>query len=280
MKDNENLIKFGQEIYSKHPALRPFLSFIKKSFFNRPKFSGWGMTSIHEPPWENNDAGKKFLEINDYIKNNFAFDKKIQGTTKDVMDDLLWRHWIVSYAIKHARKFSKTTNYNLVECGVEWGYTAFFALKTLSDTLDNTQSFTMHLYDAWQDMRQEELLESEYWHVNLYKNLDIDSTKQNLNEFSQNLVFHQGYIPESLNKKPDAPDSIFYLHIDLNSAKPTESALDFFYPRLVPGGVILFDDYGWDAYEDTKNAIEDFFTNKPGILMKLPTGQAIYFHNN
>ena len=94
------------------------------------------------------------------------------------------------------------------------------------------------------------------------------------------MVFHQGYIPESLNKKPDAPDSIFYLHIDLNSAKPTESALDFFYPRLVPGGVILFDDYGWDAYEDTKNAIENFFTNKPGILMKLPTGQAIYFHNN
>ena len=64
MKDNENLIKFGQEIYSKHPALRPFLSFIKKSFFNRPKFSGWGMTSIHESPWENNNDGKKFLEIN------------------------------------------------------------------------------------------------------------------------------------------------------------------------------------------------------------------------
>jgi len=237
------------------------------------------MTSIHDPPWENNDEGKKFIEINNYIKNNFAFDKKIQGTTKDVMDDLLWRHWMVSYAIKHAQKFSKTTDYNLVECGVEWGYTAFFALKTLSNTLKNDQSFTMHLYDAWQDMREDELLESEYWHVNLYKNLNIDSTKQNLNEFSQNLIYHQGYIPESLTKTPDAPDSIFYLHIDLNSAKPTESALSFFYPRLVSGGVILFDDYGWDAYEDTKNTIEDFFKNKPGILMKLPTGQAIYFQN-
>ncbi len=38
----------------------------------------------------------------------------------------------------------------------------------------------MHLYDAWQDMREEELLESEYWHVNLYKNLDIESTKKTL----------------------------------------------------------------------------------------------------
>ena len=279
MKDNENLIKFGQEIYSKHPALRPFLTFIKKNFFNKPKFSGWGMTSIHEPPWLNDDEGKKFLEIHNYIKNNFVFNKKIQGTTKDIMDDLLWRHWIVSYAVKHATKFAKTENYNLVECGVEWGYTSFFALKTLTNNDKKINSFSMHLYDAWQNMREEELLESEYWHLNLYKNLDIESTKKNLVEFKENLIFHQGYIPDSLTKKPDPPDVIFYLHIDLNSAKPTEHALEFFYPRLVVGGVILFDDYGWDAYEDTKNTIEDFFKDKPGLLMKIPTGQAIYFHN-
>ena len=279
MKDNENLIKLGQQIYSKHPALRPFLSYIKKNFFDKPKFSGWGMTSIHEPPWLNDNEGKKFLEIHNYIKDNFAFNKKIQGTTKDVMDDLLWRHWIVSYAVKHASKFAKTENYNLVECGVEWGYTAFFALKTLTNNNKKINSFSMHLYDAWQDMREEELLESEYWHVNLYKNLDIESTKKNLIEFKENLIFHQGYIPDSLMKKPDPPDTIFYLHIDLNSAKPTESALEFFYPRLVVGGVILFDDYGWGAYEDTKNTIENFFKDKPGLLMKIPTGQAIYFHN-
>jgi O-methyltransferase len=279
MKDSENLIKFGHEIYSKHPALRPFLTFIKKNFFTRTKFSGWGMTSIHEPPWLNDDEGKKFLEIHNYVKNNFAFNKKIQGTTKDVMDDLLWRHWIVSYAVKHATKFAKTENYNLVECGVEWGYTAFFALKTLANNDKKINLFSMHLYDAWQDMREEELLESEYWHVNLYKNLDIESTKKNLTEFKENLIFHQGYIPDSLTKKPVPPDAIFYLHIDLNSAKPTEHALEFFYPRLVAGGVILFDDYGWDAYEDTKNTIEDFFKDKPGLLMKIPTGQAIYFHN-
>ena len=279
MKENKNLIKFGQEIYSKHPALRPFLTFIKKNFFNKPKFSGWGMTSIHEPPWLNDAEGKKFLEIHNYIKNNFTFNKKIQGTTKDIMDDLLWRHWIVSYAVKHATKFAKTENYNLVECGVEWGYTAFFALKTLTNNDKKMNSFSMHLYDAWQDMREEELLESEYWHVNLYKNLDIESTKKNLIEFKENLIFHQGYIPDSLMKKPDPPDTIFYLHIDLNSAKPTEHALEFFYPRLVVGGIILFDDYGWDAYEDTKNTIENFFKDKPGLLMKIPTGQAIYFHN-
>ena len=136
----------------------------------------------------------------------------------------------------------------------------------------------MHLYDAWEDMKEEGLLESESWHVNLYKKLDIELTRKNLSEFSNNIVYHKGHIPDSLISKPESPESIFYLHIDLNSSKPTLATLEFFYPRLVPGGVILFDDYGWEQYEDTKNTIELFFEKKSGILMKLPTGQAIYFH--
>jgi len=47
--------------------------------------------------------------------------------------------------------------------------------------------------------------------------------------------------------------------------------------KLVKGGIILFDDYGWAGYEDTKKAIDSYFSEKSGILMKLPTGQAIYY---
>ncbi len=275
--EKNNLIKYGQEIYSKHSTLRPVLSFIKKKFFDKPKFSGWGMTTIHEPPWLNNSQGEKFLEINEFIKRKFMFNKKIQGTTSEIMNDLRWRHWNVVYAVKHAMKFAKTENYTLVECGVEWGYTAFFALRTISNEVEKSK-FHMHLYDAWEDMKEEGLLESESWHVNLYKKLDIDLTRKNLSEFSNNIVYHKGHIPDSLISKPESPESIFYLHIDLNSSKPTLATLEFFYPRLVSGGVILFDDYGWEQYEDTKNIIELFFEKKSGILMKLPTGQAIYFH--
>ena len=275
--EKNNLIKCGQEIYSKHPALRPVLSFIKKKFFDKPKFIGWGMTTIHEPPWLNNSEGEKFLEINEFIKRKFMFSKKIQGTSSEIMNDLRWRHWNVAYAVKHAIKFAKTENYTLVECGVEWGYTAFFALRTISNEIEKSK-FSMHLYDAWEDMKEEGLLESESWHVNLYKKLDIDLTRKNLSEFSNNIVYHKGHIPDSLISKPESPESIFYLHIDLNSSKPTLATLEFFYPRLVSGGVILFDDYGWEQYEDTKNTIKLFFEKKSGILMKLPTGQAIYFH--
>jgi len=55
-------------------------------------------------------------------------------------------------------------------------------------------------------------------------------------------------------------------------------ALEFFHPRLEKGGVILFDDYGQEKYKDTKNVIDEFIYDKSGMLLKLPTGQAIYFH--
>jgi hypothetical protein len=107
--------------------------------------------------------------------------------------------------------------------------------------------------------------------------LSIEKTRRNLAEFNEYVIYHQGYIPESLRTPLDSPNSIVYLLVDLNSVKPTIATLEFFLPRLVKGGVILFDDYGWAGYEDTKRAVDTFFKNKPGILMKLPTGQAIYY---
>ena len=41
--------------------------------------------------------------------------------------------------------------------------------------------------------------------------------------------------------------------------------------------IIVFDDYGNTGYPDTKIEIDEFFKNKPGVLMKSPTGQAIYY---
>jgi len=63
----------------------------------------------------------------------------------------------------------------------------------------------------------------------------------------------------------------------LNAAKYTLDTLEYFFPRITRGGVILFDDYGDTSYSDTKEIVDKFFSNKSGILMKLPTGQAIYY---
>jgi len=263
----------GRSIYYKNPKLRPFLGFIYNKLYLKPKFSGWGMTSAHELPWNDEFDWKTFQKNNDDIKNHFKFNL-ISGVDQKNMDSLLWRHWIVSYCVRHAMTFSNDAQCNFVECGTGDGITAFFALSEISNT---KKDFFFHLYDSWKSMRSQELLESELSMVGSHSNLDIKTTKKNLFEFDSNIIYHQGYIPESLNDSPKSPDSLIFLHVDLNSAKPTLNVLEFFFPILEKGGVILFDDYGCEQYSETKNVIDSYFFDKSGMLLKLPTGQAIYF---
>jgi len=261
----------------KHPIIRPFMRSAKKIIPMVPLFSGCGMKTEHDVPWNNLFTEKEFIDASNDIKKNFQFTES-EGVNSKNIDELLWKHWNVSFAIRYIARFVKTTKFNFCECGVAEGMSAFFALKEICVNNRIGKNFSMHLYDAWDAMKKENLLVSELSNVGRYAQLDINVTKKNLFEFKENLTFHQGYIPDSFQQPPDPPKSIVYLHIDLNSSKPTRSALEFFYPRLVSGGIILFDDYGWIGYEDTRKIVDEFFDDKAGILFTSPTGQAIYFH--
>ena len=264
-------------LYYKVPALQPLMAFIHRKFFIVTKFSGWGMKTVHELPWNVKHGEEIFLKASSDIKKNFEFSKNAAQVDLSNIDELLWRNWIVSYAVRYAIEFADTNHFNFVECGVADGVSAFFALREMNENKKSIGQFTMHLYDSWMVMRKDGLLESELSHVGRYAELSIEKTKRNLAEFKDNTVYHQGYVPESFTKEPKSPAQIVYLHIDLNSAKPTLDTLDFFFSRLIRGGVILFDDYAWAGYEDTKDTVDAYFSDKPGILMKLPTGQAIYY---
>ena len=96
------------------------------------------------------------------------------------------------------------------------------------------------------------MTKSESLRVGYYETLSIDRTKKNLAEFNDKVIYHQGYIPESFSASPEPPRSIIFLHIDLNAAKSTIDALNFFLPRLSKRGIVLFDDYGHLSFKDTK----------------------------
>ena len=273
----EKVVKFGTHVYWKYPFLRPYMAFIHRTFFIKPKFSGWGMKTEAELPWDDEYSGEIFLKANEDIKKIFEFTQIPTGPNRNNIDVLMWRHWIVSYATRHAIEFAKSKDFNFVECGVGDGLTTFFALREIVAHKKTTSQLSMHLYDSWSAMRKEGLFESELNYVGRYGNLDINRTKRNLTEFKEGIVYHQGYIPQAFHLPPDPPNSIVYLSIDLNSAQPTLDTLHFFFPRLARGGIILFDDYGQVGYVDTRKTIDKFFSDKPGILLKLPTSQAIYY---
>jgi O-methyltransferase len=67
------------------------------------------------------------------------------------------------------------------------------------------------------------------------------------------IEFFPGWIPGAF---PDEPGARYrFVHLDVDVYQPTRDSLDYFYPRLVPGGMIVCDDYGWPG---ARKAIEEF----------------------
>ena len=65
------------------------------------------------------------------------------------------------------------------------------------------------------------------------------------------IKFIQGYIPESLKKFDDTP--IALLNLDLDLYQPTIDSLNYFWKYMLPGGVIILDDYDGEA--EQKNGL-------------------------
>jgi len=240
------------------------------------EFSGWGMTTNTFPPWRDpaNELAKDFLKTHEAIVEAVTegrFKLSQWDAIKDVKDKeallrgLMWRHYIVFWSARYAQL---TGGKNIVECGVCDGLTVYFAMTALKK---NCRAF---LYDSWEGMTGDYLLASEKSHLGDYGYLNIEDTKKNLSEFDT--VFIKGFIPESF-KGTENPTSIMWLHIDLNASRPTTASLNHFLDVLSAGGVILFDDYAGQGFTDTKIAVDTFFSDKKGILLHLPTGQALFF---
>ena len=152
-------------------------------------------------------------------------------------------------------------------------YYALSAAKSIN------KPFKGYLYDAWNSMKEEFLLESEKSQAGNYAFTNLEKTQKNLSLFGVDVVtFNKGYIPDVFEVAQN-PDKIVWLYIDLNSCLPTVETLNYFWEKLEGGGVILFDDYAWPECQDTQIAVEKWSSNKDGILFHLPTGQAMFMKN-
>ncbi len=255
---------------------------IGRSRTTPPLFSGWGMTTSTFTPWNNgggDDVAVGFLRTHETLINRLRGGKFTLSQFGDeinkesILRQLMWRHYIIYWSASYAAKATNCSCKNLVECGVCDGTGIFFAINALRA---NNLKFKCFLYDAWESMRADYLLESEKHHAGSYSYLQVEQTRENLIEYDDHTVLNKGFIPESFENSSN-PDELVWLHIDLNSSLPTESALKFFFEKIPKGGVVLFDDYAWPDWHDTKNVVDRFFADKPGLLLPLPTGQSIFF---
>ncbi len=74
-------------------------------------------------------------------------------------------------------------------------------------------------------------------------------------------------IPEYVEKNPGLRISL--LHFDVDLYRPTRTALEHLWPLVVPGGVVLFDEYGIPPWEGESKAVDEFFAGKKVRIRRL-----------
>ena len=98
----------------------------------------------------------------------------------------------------------------------------------------------------------------------------LESVQDYLKGYS-NLEFYKGNFPESAKGTPEAQYA--FAHFDVDLYEGTLGCLEYFYPRMIPGGIMLSHDYGMLSGVET--AFKEFFADKPEGIIEQPTTQCM-----
>lgn len=151
--------------------------------------------------------------------------------------DVEWRAYVCCWAAWSVRH----KDGDFVECGVNRGglsrtvihYIDFDKLDKRFWLLDTFEGLPDHLIS--EDERRRGILPGGYEPC-------YDQVVETFRAF-HGVEIVKGVIPDTLSQVTAA--AICYLSIDMNNTAPEIAAAEHFWDRLVPGGMIVLDDYGW-----------------------------------
>ena len=167
---------------------------------------------------------------------------------------------------------------DFVECGVFKGDFAWVVTQA-TDLLRHDKTF--YLYDTFAGFAPayssaEDFPEAPGFFAfadEIYKDPAIYEAVVRKFRNVPNVRIVRGVVPDSLSQA--SPEKIAFLHIDLNSPAAEVAALEILFDRVVPGGCVVFDDYGWALFHKQKTVEDAFMAERGYRILELPTGQGL-----
>lgn len=176
------------------------------------------------------------------------------------------RKWVLREYVK----LSNNLPGDLAECGCYVGTSAFFIAQA-------SQHGTLYLFDSFQGLSHPNVADHGTtddvlpWSAGDLST-DEATLRRNLSRYDSIEVL-PGWIPERFGEVMDRQFRV--VHIDVDLYQPTRDSLEFFYPRLVQGGVIVMDDYGFATCPGATRAAHEFSSHHGAGVLHLATGQGV-----
>ncbi|MCE9638985.1 MAG: TylF/MycF family methyltransferase [Betaproteobacteria bacterium] len=185
----------------------------------------------------------------------------------------LARYFLYSLSLPGAR----------AECGVFLGLSALFVCRTVASHLGAYTGSDFHLIDSFAGFPKSQ--SEDFFPLGLERSTvvkgpafgegdgaaPLDQVRPRFRDYPD-ITFHRGFIPEVFSELPDTQWA--FVHVDVDLYDPTLACLEYFYPRLVKGGVIICDDFGYKIFPGARKAWEKYCRENSISSVALETGQA------
>lgn len=208
---------------------------------------------------------------------DFLLDPRFQKAYQLARETSPWKDFEMqwrTYVVCALAEMVKTKPGDFVECGVNTGAYS----RAVIDYIDFQQTGkTFFLLDTYDGLVAEQITEKEAKagidnYLSTYKNV-YDQVVATFSPFNTKII--KGAVPGTLSQC--TATQVCYLSIDMNVVAPEIAAANYFWDKIVPGGVMILDDYGFPAHIEQKKAFDAFAAEKGVAILYIPTGQAIIF---
>jgi predicted O-methyltransferase YrrM len=206
----------------------------------------------------NKDLAKPWTQDSNFISLADQFNK-IHNVAYDINSSLYKRLYVLYSIAKQQRSLGG----DFAECGVFAGMSVFFTAGFCNAryvALDSFEGLSKPVKNDGEHFSEFDL------------RAPIEVAQKTLNRF-ENVYLIKGWIPESFNELEESEYS--FVNIDVDLYEPTKDSIEYFWPKVMPGGVLICDDYGSEKTPGAKIAIDEYFFNYN--IETLDTGQAIIF---
>jgi len=241
--------------------------------FIRTSQLGLGVYPIGFRPEEveyfRNNAEERFEAVRDY-------ERALIASGSEDSDNFAKRtRYFMLHQFAHAAFDRLGSEGDLVECGCWRGHSTYM-LARLAATRGGGQFYVFDSFEGLSEYGEKDLGGLAPANTQLanarrrHFSADIESVRRTLAPFDF-LHLYKGWIPERF---PEVEDRQFkFVHIDVDLYQPYVDSITFFYPRLLEGGVMIFDDYGSAGFPGARKAVDELRERfKPSLSLSFPLG--------
>ena len=123
----------------------------------------------------------------------------------------------------------------------------------------------IHLFDTFEGIPNTEEGHSGQYYASL------KDVRSYLSQY-KNATLYPGIFPETGDAVQDRTFS--FVHLDVDIYESTKNSLEFFYPRMSRGGIIMSHDY-MDLRWGAREAIDEFMADKPEAVFRSSRNQCL-----